>query len=138
MFEVGDKVWSVSYGWGVVVEISVEKNNVCPVCVEFENFTTSFTLEGKSFIHGFRDLFFEEIPIPNLALERPRKTAEQMLKECKEVEFKIGEDNFYICYSHARKAFYTSSSIFIECLGIKYISKEDADKIIRECKENNN
>lgn len=137
MFKVGDRVWCIKYGWGTVVE--VERGCVYPVCVKFDNGARdAFTNEGLSdYEYGYRVLFFEEIIIPNSALERPRKTAEEMLSECQEVEFKSGFDNCYIYTKLLENEVFKGCYTYTLIHGLKYISEEDADKIVRECKENN-
>lgn len=140
MFKLKDNVYSINFGWGTVKEIlGAEYNSDYKVNVLFENGRTeSFTLDGKYFEHGLRDLFFEEIPIPKSALERPRKTAEQMLKECKGITFNKGneEPKYYLYYKPNGNVGW-DYVISYKTIGVKYISKEDMEKIISECRENN-
>ena len=70
-FKVGDRVWL--YGlriWGTVTKVSKEPNSPYPVRVEFEDGKAfSFTSDGKFISENtYRDLYFEEIPIPDSAL----------------------------------------------------------------------
>ncbi|MGL5803185.1 MAG: hypothetical protein ACRCX7_11425 [Cetobacterium sp.] len=71
-FKLGDKVWSTRKGWGVVDKTANSKSY--PIKVSFINRgSISFTEDGKeveSDIHP--TLFFEEIPIPETALVRPK------------------------------------------------------------------
>lgn len=137
MFKVGDKVWCLTYGWGVVDSIYEDKSY--PVSVIFENKgnIVVFTLEGKRFTYALRELFFDEIPIPKRALERPRKTAKEMFDECEEVEFKKGCDNYYIYTKLLENRVFKGCCNYMFTYGLKYISKEDAERIVEECKENN-
>lgn len=71
LFEVGDKVWSVVYGWGEVEEI---KESRWPVRVLHNNGDLiGYTYDGREFKEENRTLFFEEIPIPQSALIKTRK-----------------------------------------------------------------
>lgn len=142
LFEVGVKVWDFRYGWGKVVEIKNDGYDY-PVKVEFDE-TKDYCLyskEGKEFHLLARTLFFEEIPIPASALERPRKTAEEMVKECIEVGFESGKDNYYIyaIYNSEGKCINLNwgKTKFNKKIGTKYITIQDAERIISECKENN-
>lgn len=78
MFRVGDKVWSLSYGWGEVVDIEI--NDHYPIVVQFGNNEATYTEDGKQFSAFNVDLFFSEIPIPPSALERPRWRADKYEK----------------------------------------------------------
>lgn len=73
-FEVGDKVWTIDNGWGEVIEM---KDGIAyPVSVEFEKSKVSYTKDGREFESKNVVLFFEEIPIPESALVRPKWRAE--------------------------------------------------------------
>lgn len=141
MFKFGDKVYSFKYGWGEVVEISIIAVNF-PVVVKFKNDTvvyyTQCGVQAEDIEYGNRTLFFEEIPIPKSALERPRKSAEEMLDECDEVMFKkdLKERKYYLIYGITGNVCY-KYDIGCRTIGIKYISEEDAERIVKECKENN-
>ncbi len=64
-FRVGDRVWSFSTRkWGKVIDTdSCHSATAMEFEVEFEDGSTSW--------HGFDDLFFEEIVIPESARTRP-------------------------------------------------------------------
>lgn len=124
MFKVGDKVWSISDGWGIVVLLYSKDNTIR---VKFKNGLAWFTSDGKGIGKSRRTLFFEE---------RPRKSAEEMLKECEEIEFDFCKDNYYI-YHTAVAVVKFGSNWKYKIYGVKYISKDDAERIVLECKENN-
>lgn len=134
MFRKGDRVWCINYGWGDVVNLDSKDNTIE---VNFKEISTWFTADGRYISEPYRILFFEEIPIPKSALERPRKTAEEMLDECEGIEFKVGERNYSIRINRVDNRVSLCLNEHIFTYGIKYISKEDAYRIIRECKENN-
>ncbi|MGL5014450.1 MAG: hypothetical protein ACRC6V_09210 [Bacteroidales bacterium] len=75
MFKVGDKVWSISYGWGEIV--GIDHNSSYMLKVQFDDEYITYTDDGKQYYGNNRDLFFKEIPIPMEALERPRWRAEK-------------------------------------------------------------
>lgn len=72
MFKVGDRVWSIGDGWGKVICIN-NKESSYPVDVRHNERCVSYTKDGKQYEEeDGRVLFFDEIPIPKSALERPR------------------------------------------------------------------
>lgn len=137
LFRKEDRVWDLLLGWGTVIGTKKEYG-IFPVLVKFDiGKHETYTIDGKSNDGlGIRRLFFEEIPIPASALERPRKIAKEMLEECEEVEFRFNRDNFYIYADYKNKICYTNAIQWC-VIGVKYISEKDAERIIRECKENN-
>lgn len=77
-----------------------------------------------------------------------RKTALELFKECKEIEFKSGHRNYYIFRNSTRFKIdfnYHLSALITRKERItnintefnKYISKEDAEYIVINCIENN-
>ncbi|MGL5057535.1 MAG: hypothetical protein ACRC6A_09255 [Fusobacteriaceae bacterium] len=75
MFKVGDKVYDVRLGWGVVVRII---EGIYKIEVSFKEHKALYTDDG--FIDHKdtnRSLFFKEIAIPKDALVRPRFRAEE-------------------------------------------------------------
>lgn len=66
--QVGDKVWSVLYGWGVVSEVS--KGSAYPLRAHFQGGVRRwYTSEGKQYkTHVSQILFWDEVKI-----EAPKK-----------------------------------------------------------------
>jgi hypothetical protein len=60
--QVGDRVWSVSLGHGVVVD-SIDIDPNYPLVIKFTNFinTISYTLQGQEFLNESQTLFWQEI-----------------------------------------------------------------------------
>ena len=60
--DVGARVWSFSYGWGVIHSLK-ETNSPYPVIVDFKNENSlSFTFDGKAYEEDDRaSIFWEEI-----------------------------------------------------------------------------
>lgn len=83
MFKVGDKVWSINYGWGRIIHV-LEIEDGYPVEVRFLNeegkkWDISYTSCGKLYHKDIvPSLFFKEVPIKILReyQERPRWRAE--------------------------------------------------------------
>jgi len=68
---VGDKVWSVRYGWGKIVKI--DKVSSYMLKVQFENEKRgAYQYDGKLHFEDVNpDLFWQEFEIPEKAFERP-------------------------------------------------------------------
>lgn len=58
LFKVGQVVWDVVYGKGVVVEIS--EYSAYPVVAQFSDETMAYTVDGKTYETHGRTLFFSE------------------------------------------------------------------------------
>jgi hypothetical protein len=68
--KVGDKVWSVSYGWGEIHYIEKE-GGVYPLSVEFVKDYVTYTLSGKEQDYENQTLFWNEFEIPESAYKKP-------------------------------------------------------------------
>lgn len=65
-----------------------------------------------------------------------RKSYKEMLDECEGVEFEFGKTSYYmVVVKDSRVSCWEGKDVFIPT--VKYISKEDAERIVKECKENN-
>lgn len=75
IFQVGDKVWSLEYGFGNV--ICVENCVEYPIFVSYKDDVVTYTEDGRAFNTSLnRSLFFQELEIPKEALVRPKWRAE--------------------------------------------------------------
>ena len=74
IFEKGDKVFDIIFGWGKVTEVYYLQDRDYPVSVQFENSIIKYTYDGKwahsdsysrlSFTeYGFDDRFSQERPV---------------------------------------------------------------------------
>lgn len=87
-----------------------------------------FTIYGKETREHLEELGFEDLPII-------RKSWIELYKEAKEIPFVLGADNWYV---FIYKGFGVSKDMDITSeRPMKYISKEDAEYIVKNCKENN-
>ncbi|RLA44625.1 MAG: hypothetical protein DRR06_09225 [Gammaproteobacteria bacterium] len=75
MLKKGQKVYSVDFGWGIVV--STTSIGSYPVHVEFNNnlygTIETYTKKGERYSERNQSLFFEEIVIPESALRPPKE-----------------------------------------------------------------
>ena len=56
--QVGDKVWSFFYGWGVIDKI---KASEYPICVDFDSDVAHYTFGGSLYKDDPQSLFWDEI-----------------------------------------------------------------------------
>jgi hypothetical protein len=69
--KVGDKVWSVAHGYGIVLSIKRGANNY-PLRVQFNLYKHTYTYTGKDKIcNAFQTLFWQEFEIPKEASIKP-------------------------------------------------------------------
>lgn len=81
LFKVKQRVWDFSRGYGTVNCIIDDEKAKYPVVVVFDNGdTVYFTIDGKQYKRCNRTLFFEEISIPESALNPKRWRAQK--REC--------------------------------------------------------
>ena len=67
--KVGDKVWSLVHGWGVISRI--ESYSDYPIKVNFEKSFDSFTFDGKLYASNkHQSIFLDEVKI--IAPEKPK------------------------------------------------------------------
>lgn len=59
-FKVGDTVWCLVYGEGMVTTVYTSEYSKYPIKVEFGQRTENYTLDGRLLINGNRTLFFSE------------------------------------------------------------------------------
>lgn len=98
-FEVGQRVWTVAYGWGSVVYGDEEPSIDFPICVEFEDSKRQewYTTDGKYYEDENRTLFFQSLAIPNEALIAPKM--EVVLNQGDIVLFQNGDLGYVEKYS---------------------------------------
>lgn len=143
LFRLNDRVWSIDENcWGIVKDIKEELNN--SPYVEFDNGKSrTYTCDGRLARHlAGRVLFFDKVTVPESALIRPRKSYIDMLRECDRLDFIPHKRNYYICIHYnypdvENPRVQVNFSTSFRSPEITYISKEDAEYIVEECKENN-
>jgi hypothetical protein len=73
---VGDRVWSVEYGWGTVESVS---KGVYPVVVSFDcGIDVTYTFSGMPRSSGLQTLFWDEVKIE--APPRPRRKVKRTIE----------------------------------------------------------
>jgi len=72
VFKVGDKVFDIHYGWGVIIEVN--SDYTYPISVEFDddNFE-SYTYDGRSCEDENPFLSFTEYKLEGFSQERPEE-----------------------------------------------------------------
>ena len=76
IFKVGDKVYHVDYGWGIIdhIEDNIEDNfnDKHPIQVTFEEDTKYFTIDGRYYDYSKnKSLSFTEYTLQGFSQERP-------------------------------------------------------------------
>ena len=103
--KVGDEVWSVEDGCGIVIEAIA--NNIYPLTVQFDYCKTRFTLEGKRCISSkYPTLFWGEIkfelpkkPLLNLKVDTPVLVWDNEGEEKRKRHFReFDKDDRIICF----------------------------------------
>ena len=85
MFEVGQKVWCVIFGEGVVTEVLTEDTNF-PVEVSFGGVLEYYTLGGKYRTYTLQTLFTYPVEVVKKSVRQAVKPSinwEQVREECK-------------------------------------------------------
>ena len=75
IFKVGDKVFDIRYGWGLVVSVNILTND-WPVEVVFngkEELLDEYTFDGRAFINYPPTLSFTEYTLEGFSQERPEE-----------------------------------------------------------------
>jgi hypothetical protein len=85
--QVGDKVWSVEYGWGKIVDINNSLRY--PITVEFNDFASLKLFSFHGSYEDHQTLFWDEIPI--VAPPRPKR----MVRKAVEFWLNIYPENPY-------------------------------------------
>ena len=127
-FRVGDKVTCNVYGIGEVVEIYDDY-----ITVIFSNkIIGTYSKDGKYNTNFKRTLFI--LPKIKPTLKQVKEKYKQLLDEVGEVEFVKGEYNYFlIAYFENGKYYFNSSyNTYENSFHIKYITKENIDKIVEE------
>lgn len=139
-FKVDDEVWCLVYGKGVVVEI-IEKDQEryydTSVIVKFEEieYTISYGIDGKIDVDCNRTLFVVK---RNVKEKDIKELYFKLLDEVEEVKFEFNNYNYYLFFYitennnfHIQRYCNSLSKHFNN----KYISKEDADTIVKKMRD---
>lgn len=72
IFKVGDRVYHIDYGWGLIDYISDLKDELHPIQVTFEHETMYFTIDGRYYnTSKNKSLSFTEYTLQGFSQERP-------------------------------------------------------------------
>jgi hypothetical protein len=109
--KVGDKLWSMRYGWGKVTRIC--KDDDYPLCLEFENGYYTFTREFKEYKEEInQSLFWDEIkfeipkkPLPKLKVNAVLEVWDLNSKQKEIRHFSHFEDGKVNCFLGGKTSF---------------------------------
>lgn len=139
--KVGDKVWCVKFGWGVIASISHDGIYCIKVeYIDMQGMTQyySFTLDGKDYPSDANPiLFWNEIKLPTTEEDkRPFNLVEFLKDKTESIQFINGASNYYIYYDSLRERFYYDSVSICDCIGTVYLRKDDIQDIVKELNKN--
>ena len=75
IFKVGDKVFSIHYGWGIVKEIN--RSDIYCINVQFEERAVDYRSNGREYEVEIPTLSFTEYTISGFSQERPIELPEE-------------------------------------------------------------
>ena len=132
-FRVGDKVTCVLFGKGIIERISVKFLDV-----KFENgIQEVYYKDGKYTEIMNRTLFI--LPKVKPTLKQIKEKFKQLLDEVEEVKFKYWEGNYTVQiendYKNKTIECYFYYDMCNEYINKKYISKQNAERIVEEMNE---
>lgn len=123
--KVGDKVWSVICGDGIIVSINL--NCQYPITVNFkEHPNKSFDTEGRSYINYNPELFWNEVKLPTEEEDKKPFDLVEFLKEnFTKVDFTPWNDNLFIYYDYNRKELLIQEESIDDNIGTVYLKFND-------------
>ncbi len=68
---VGDRVFSIKHGWGVIIEIRLDSTH--PLRIDFKSKKSTYTLDGKFIIHDSNPSLFWDNPLKDELPQPPRR-----------------------------------------------------------------
>jgi len=115
--KIGDKLYSVEDGWGVVEAINTDRDH--PLTIQFDGCMKSFTLNGKRYIDSKNPTLFWD----KIEFEVPKRPLPDLKVDTKVIVWKSGEpkkrrhfkkfneDGDIICFAHGATS-WTMSGTF--------------------------
>lgn len=139
--KVGDKVWCVKFGWGVIASINDEE--IYGIKVEYidtKGMTQyySFTLDGKDYPSDANPiLFWNEIKLPTTEEDKKPFNLVEFLKDNTEsIPFECRGANYYIYYDSYIRIFSYDHVSEYDRIGTVYLRKEGIKDIVKELNKN--
>lgn len=117
--KVGDRVWSLTEGWGVVTEHSTSLHYNYPLAVGFENGAhRSYTLWGLSHINDLNPtLFWDEVkveipekPLPQLEVDTKVIVWNRGVARTKRHFSHFSPEGKIVCFSHGLTSWTTAGN----------------------------
>lgn len=139
--KVGDKVWCVKFGWGVIA--SINDDEIYGIRVEYidtKGMTQyySFTPDGKDYPSDINPiLFWNEIKLPTTEEDkRPFNLVEFLKDKTESIPFEGRGANYYIYYDSSRRSFYYDYVSDYDRIGTVYLRKDGIQDIVKELNKN--
>ena len=143
--KIGDRVWSMIHKWGTVwgtvYTTYGDQYKIWAICIKFDNGNkVHYNAYGeKSYSVGKNnvELFWNEFHIPTEEEDKPPlDIAEFLQQNASCVEFKYGEENYYLCYEKDYKKLSYGYCIYTNCLGTVYLDSSNFKYIVEELNKN--
>ena len=132
-FRVGDKVTCNILGIGVIIKVEIDS-----VMVEFTNKRKAIYNNDGTYCSSFKRTLFI-LPPQKPTKQQIKEKFKQLLDEVEEVEFIHGEENYTVrsYYWHEEKEYHFKVEYWRanEYFNHKYISKQNAETIVKEMNE---
>ena len=139
--KVGDKVWCVKFGWGIINKI--DDRGIYGIRVEYidtQGMTQyySFTFDGKDYPSDIRPiLFWNEIKMPTAEEDRrPFNLVEFLKDKAESIQFEGSETNYYIYYNSSRGFFSYDYVSEYDRIGTVYLRKDGIQDVVKELNKN--
>lgn len=139
--KVGDKVWCVKFGWGIIYKIYDDE--VYGLKVEYidtKGMTQydSFTFDGKYYKSDANPiLFWNEIKLPTAEEDKKPFNLVEFLKDKTEsIPFEGRGTNYYIYYDSSRRIFSYDYVSDYDRIGTVYLRKDGIQDIVKELNKN--
>lgn len=72
IFKVGDRVFDIHHGWGIVIKIKPDGSNTSfPIRVKFKDDTECYSYDGRPYFNTSKVLSFTEYTLQGFSQERP-------------------------------------------------------------------
>lgn len=131
--KVGDRVYDIVDGWGIVEDIKLDLDYPIHVRYPHKSCVNTYTLEGKyRFTQIYPSLFWNEVKLPTDEEDKKPFDLVEFLRDSLEPkDFEYGKENFYIYYSPYGKRWCSHITAYDDVLAVyfKKCSRELIDKL---------
>lgn len=138
--KIGQEVWSVQYGWGIVDRFNTTVNNYKLFQVKFDNGDCEWYFEdGRVNIDNVNPtLFWNEVKLPTEEEnEESFNLVEFLQSNVSYVEHDTSANNYFISYDYMDNCFDYNCSSIIEYIGVVYLDSSDFEYVVSELNRHN-